>query len=392
MKPYKSSRILLLAALTLTTALVSTQAQLIIPSDGSDRALNPSENIEIDLSKASEGEWNMDNTANQGNGVYDANKWAVTFKYSSVNIPAGVKVTFKNHRTRCPVVWLVQGEVRIDGELNLAGKDGGDGLEGLISREPGPGGFRGGASGPQGNGVGLGPGGGASGDGKGIYDPIYGNPQLIPLIGGSGGNAANGNIAGGPGGGAILIAAAGIVTLEGRITTGGGRSSASVGSGGAVRVIASQVKGGGEIYCFRLGYEYPGRIRIETGSLSPTIRTSPETIAVPPSVPPMIWPPDAAPKVRIVSVNSIATPVDPSAPLVSHADVAIQNDSSVTVTLETRDFPIEGSVQLRVAQKWGVGAWLNASYVSGNQASATWQAQTTFVKGYSTLQARATAP
>ena len=60
--------------------------------------------------------------------------------------------------------------------------------------------------------------------------------------------------------------------------------------------------------------------------------------------------------------------------------------------METKNFPIEGVVQVRAAQKWGSAAWVRALYVSGNQAGALWRATNTFVKGYTTLQARATAP
>ncbi len=35
--------------------------------------------------------------------------------------------------------------------------------------------------------------------------------------------------------------------------------------------------------------------------------------------------------------------------------------------------------------------WISAIYVSGNQATVQWRATNTFVKGYTTLQARATA-
>jgi hypothetical protein len=96
--------------------------------------------------------------------------------------------------------------------------------------------------------------------------------------------------------------------------------------------------------------------------------------------------------VRIVSVDTFPTPADPTAPLVSSADVAIQNDAPAVIMLETENFPIEGVVQVRAAKKWGTASWIPASYVSGNQAQALWRATNTFVKGYTTLQARATAP
>jgi hypothetical protein len=391
----KSNYALTLAALGLAACLPPAHAQLVIPSDGSDGAFNPPvspTNVVIDLSQAVPGVWNADNSANAGKGIYDSNKWAVVFKYSSVNIPTGVTVSFKNHASRAPVVWLVNEAVSIGGTIRLDGPPPVTGPEALVPAEPGPGGFRGGPSGPPGAGAGLGPGGanagGYPGGSHSAYASVYGNPQILPLIGGSGsgGYTDEGN-RGAAGGGALLIATAGNLVIEGVISSQGGASHRVNSSGGAVRVIANQVLGAGEINCL-----LDGRVRIEASALAASLRTFPETIAVPPANPPLIWPPDGAPKVRIVNVDTFATPAEPTAPLVSSADVAIQNDNPAVVLLETREFPIEGVVDLRVSQKWGAASWVRCSYVSGNQAQATWRAQITFVKGYTTLQARATAP
>jgi len=383
---------MLLIALGLLLCAPPAIAQLVIPSDGSDGAFAPDgsvTNLVIDLSLATDGVWSQDNSANAGNGVYDPDKWAVVFKYSSVNIPAGVTVSFKNHRSRAPVVWLVQGDVNISGVINLNGENQKAGIVALIPTEPGPGGFRGGPFGPSGSGSGLGPGGVGPNyyNSQASYRSSYGNPQILPLIGGSGAGASTQvGDAGAAGGGAILIAASGEVVVGGQIRAKGGGNNQK-GSGGAVRIIAMQVHGNGEINCLN-----EGRTRIEANALSASLRTYPETIAVPPAIPPVIWPPEGSPKVRIVSVDELTAPTDPTAPLVSSADVAIQRDTLVVVVLETLNFPIEGVVQVRAAQKWGEVKWLKASYASGNQAQALWRATNTFVKGYTTLQARATAP
>ncbi len=99
----------------------------------------------IDLSQAITGQWNADNSANPGNGVYDPTMWAVVFKYAGVNIPSGVTVTFLNHASRCPVVWLVQGNCTIAGSVVLDGES--YTSDGSIP-ESGPGGFRGAPAGP----------------------------------------------------------------------------------------------------------------------------------------------------------------------------------------------------------------------------------------------------
>ena len=136
------TRLILIAAVFALAA--RAQALLPIPSDGSDGAFNPTSNIEIDLTQAVTGTWSNNNSANAGKGIYDANKWAIVFKYSSVNIPLGVTVTFKNHDTHAPVVWLVSGNVTIAGTVNLnAGPRISDVIGALTPAEPGPGGFRG---------------------------------------------------------------------------------------------------------------------------------------------------------------------------------------------------------------------------------------------------------
>src|SRR5262249_23964325 len=86
-------------------------AQLNVASDGSDGALNITTNTVIDLSKATTGIWSQHNSPNAGNGVYDSSKWAVVFKYSSVSIAINAMVTFLNHPSHAPVVWLVQSGV-----------------------------------------------------------------------------------------------------------------------------------------------------------------------------------------------------------------------------------------------------------------------------------------
>lgn len=381
---------LLLASIGLCAALPAV-AQLNIPGDGSDGAFNPlGTNFVVDLSQAVTGAWDANNAGNAGKGIYDSSKWAIVFKYQSVNIPSNTTVTFINHPSYAPVVWLVQSNVTVDGVVSLNGQNGADGVPALIPAEPGPGGFRGGAFGPSGKGAGMGPGGGQAGNiGSGEYAPTYGNPQIIPLIGGSGGGSYTYGSTGGSGaGGALLIAARESFTLNGMLMSRGG-SAAHSGSAGAVRIIASAVMGEGQIDC---NFGYPGRIRIETPTLATAIRTFPETIKVAPASPPMIWPPANAPTARIVSVAGTSTPTDPTAPLVNAADVGLTVNGNATVLVETRNFPIEGVVQVRAAAKFGGAIWNTCTLVSGNFAVATWSASVTFPPGFTTLQARATAP
>jgi hypothetical protein len=222
-------------------------AQVNSGSNGSDGAFNPTQNVTIDM-------------ANHPDGIY---------QYTSVNIPSGVTVSFIPNANNKPVVWLVQGDCTVGGTVDVTGQDNGRG---------GPGGFRGGTGGSNPT-PGAGPGGGSAGvpntvlvyGGTGSFGTVgdrntgdafgqgqafpgqtYGNIYLLPLIGGSGGGA--GSVEGSGGGGAIMIAASGKITVQGFIRAiGGGPSgqnynSSSAGSGGAIRLVAAVVSGGGYLY------------------------------------------------------------------------------------------------------------------------------------------------
>jgi len=389
----------LLAPLLLAASLPA--AALVIPSDGSDGAFNPVANVEVDLSQAVTGTWTDDNTANAGLGIYDPDQWAVVYKYSSINIPAGVTVTFKNHPTGAPVVWLVSGSATIAGTVSLNGADGIVGIDALVPTVAAPGGFRGGAAGPPGSGSGVGPGGGSIAQ-SGNHRTVYGNPANLPLLGGSGGGGEGGNGGGGGGGGAILIAVADTLTLDGLVQCNGGNRPSTpaadpgIGSGGAVRLIADTIAGTGTAEAKdgngSSASTAAGRIRFETAMLSTGINSFPETVAIPPGSPPQIFPPANAPKVRILSIDALPAPADPTAPLQASSDVTIQNNGPVQIVVQTENFPIEGVVQVRVAEKFGGDSLLECTYDSGNATSALWTVTHTFSDGFSALQARATNP
>lgn len=222
--------------------------------------------------------------------------------YTTVNIPAGVTVTFKKNTTNTPVVLLASGNVTVAGSINVSGGGstntgasgdgaiGDDGVPGV----GGPGGYAGGRGGQPGQqgGNGLGPGGGFPGKqdcgNSSYYDgaggagfanqgsvggnpgwncgppggPAYGAASLLPLIGGSGGGGGLGGSSflgagGGGGGGALLIASSGTINIAGGIWVDGGSSGASAGqgcgtgggggSGGAIRLVATTISGNGTL-------------------------------------------------------------------------------------------------------------------------------------------------
>ncbi len=393
LKIMKTSKALtLILAACMVGATSPLFAQLAIPSDGSDGALVISNNTVIDLSQAVTGNWTNNNTANAGKGVYDPSKWAVVFKYSSVVISNGATVTFTNHPTHAPVVWLVTNNVTINGTLSL---DGQNSIAGLYLPEPGPGGFRGGAvnQGSLVRGDGFGPGGGsyAYNDRRAYYSTIapYGNPQIVPLIGGSGGAGWDSNLNGGAGGGAILIAASGSITVNGICRANGG-SDAYAGSGGGVRLVANQILGSGSIQAS--SPFNPGRIRLEANTASGLLGLNPPTIAVSPT-PLIIWPDVTSPTVKVISVAALAAPADPQAQMSAVGDdLTIAKTNAVAIVLQTANFPTNGTVNVYIKPRNAAQSIFPASFVSGNSNAATWQLTTILPVSHTVIQARAVAP
>jgi len=360
--------------------------------------------VEIDLSQAVTGAWDLDNTANAGKGVYDGEKWAVVFKYSSVIIPAGVTVTFKNHPANPPVVWLVDGNVTISGVVNLNGQNSSEASTRLIPG--GPGGFRGGSG--MTNCAGLGPGGASAVDGGvGNYasDPSgnlgkkYGNPAIVPLIGGSGGSWFTWSTpaGGGGGGGAILIACSGTITLNGGIEAYGGANTriyGGGGSGGAVRLVSETLAGASSGNFYALGKTQGGigRIRIDCVNNTYTGGSNPQPSFSVASDPPIIWPPASIPKIEIRKVGARDVPADPHAgeDFPNH-DVGVQTVEPLVVRLEANNVPIDGSwkAYLRVVPRNGSDFTLDAVYVSGDINASIWQATLNAPTGITFLQARA---
>ena len=396
----------------------SARAAIVVPgADGSDGVLNITEDTVIDLSQAVTGTWDQDNTANAGKGVYDAAKWAVVFKYSSVTIAAGATVTFTNHPSRAPVVWLVSGDVTIDGTVNLNGQ-GGQTPPALA--EPGPGGFRG-ATGYYSTdvnaGAGFGPGGGfrdAKGGAYGTGTNPYGNPSLIPLIGGSGGSGANGGSPGaGAGGGAILIACTGTATVNGSITAKGGNGPKYVyngttggGSGGGIRMVCSELAGTGTLEALagtggRNAAAGLGRIRIERVANNNTITPTPDPSVVPlaDGATALIWPPADAPTVKIVSIGGQAAPDDPRASFGTlGADVALPETTTVQVVIETSGVEQAAQVQVRLTPRSNgnatvVDATLDPDSIDpGPPEVLRWVADIPVGNGYSAIQAKVVRP
>ena len=424
---------LMTCATVATMSLETAKAALNIPSDGSDGALIITASTNIDLSKAVPGNWDMNNSANAGQGIYDPNQWAVVFKYSSVVIQNGATVTFKNHANRAPVVWLVQSNVTINGTVNLSGQNGCP-APGLA--EPGPGGFRGGSgfyAAGAGAAAGFGPGGGnwttassgyANGGSYGSVAPytavpVYGNPSLIPLVGGSGGAGydyagyPNQNASGGAaGGGAILIASAGTISISGAIranggTFGSGSWGSGGGSGGGIKLVSDYLTGSGIIEAMggntannNAWAGGVGRIRIErvTSSFNGTnAPTGPSVVELPAGATPQIWLPTDGPTVRIVSIGGNAAPADPRAEFGAiGADLLLPRVASTTVVVETSNAVTNSVVTVRATPRSN-GNYTEVTAVptlvlDENHMVVRWIAILPVQDGYAAIQAKLVRP
>jgi hypothetical protein len=411
---------------TLLLALGARAAIVVPGADSSDGVLNITTNTEIDLSQAVTGTWNQNNTANTGKGVYDPAKWVVVFKYSSVTVADGATVTFKNHASRAPVMWLVNGPVTINGAVSLNGQDT---QFAPALAEAGPGGFRGGTatylSSPRG-GAGFGPGGGLQinnnqglgasyGTAVAQSGAAYGNPSLIPLIGGSGGAGDlefnGGRRGGGGGGGALLIASTGTVTVAstGEVRANGGIGNvlgfdgddSGGGSGGGIRVVCDTLAGAGKLTASGGGSFSSigglGRIRVERVTNSGTVQIVPDPSVVPlnASDTAIIIPPAGAPEVKIISIGGVTAPADPRAGFGAVGpDVALPQTASTQMIIETTNVEQASQVQVRLTPRANANATvITASFQTQISPSVLrWTATLPVDVGYSAVQVKVVRP
>lgn len=409
------------------TAERLARADISVGSDGSDGSLYVTSNTVIDLSKAATATWDTPSPV-AGKGVYDPQKWAVVFKYDSVYVAPGVSVSFLNNSTNAPVVWLARYGVTIDGYLSL---DGHDGVSVGTPAVPGPGGFRGGKSGSSQTGAlggaGMGPGGGqygisagggygtigyGSGSGMGAGGGTYGSPQVLPLIGGSGGGGlgwSSGEVfGGGGGGGGILIAAGRIAAINGNIHANGGYGTTSInsagggGSGGAIRIVADQLLGTGSLYATgspsspaNPGRGGVGRVRLEANSMNFTGGGDPVfTLHLPIGNVATVWPSPGSPRIAISAVGGVPTPGDPNGNLFG-GDLQISSAASVPVTVTAANVPVGAAMAVKaVLVAGGQSVTVSATLTSGDQTASTWTATLPAIpnNGYTLLQAHVTLP
>jgi len=413
------------AVVVLLAFVAPTTGQIIVPgADGSDGAFAPPSNVTIDLALAdTQPDWETAPNPNPGEGVYDPMRWAVIYRYESVNIASGRYVYFTNHPSRAPVVWLVSGDVTISGNVILKGQD----QDRCNPAEPGPGGFRGAAGGrsqeePPSDG--WGPGGGirvhevaARGGSFGTtappcggdlpVPPTYGSPFLVPLIGGSGGSSSatlypDSCRGGGAGGGAILIAAVGTIAVNGSISArGGGSGVASGGSGGAIRLLADKVQGSGTLTA--TGGDGvgtcdggAGRIAVNANTIDLSELGNPRYYPFSPvSDPPVIWLASNDPIIAVthltVEGRDIQVPQDPRGQFAyPAADVLFETQHPVIAHIAAWNVPLNWTVKLRVVPLIGPSFVVTADPLQGTLGvSSTTATIDTMPRWFGAVQVRA---
>ena len=316
-----------------------------------------------------------------GDFVFDlTQKVNGVFNFTTIDVSAGVNVSFRNNAAKTPVVWLASGVVNIDGNLSLDGEigDSFSGADPGFGGAGGPGGYDGGKGGTleDQSGTylahpGLGPGGGApspldltnqNGNPAG-YDGVYGNPFLQPLVGGSGGSGANsrdtvsGN-GGSGGGGAMGIASSRDITVNGSITAMGAFKDFSggdggAGSGGAILLIADRILGSGildasgadnngSLDATRAGGA--GRIRLEAFERPLAQNATPRAIV---SEPIDTRDFNTVPTLAVTSIDGEAVP-QPAQGNLGATDVTFFDGSPVDIIVQAQNIADGTMVSLRI--------------------------------------------
>lgn len=317
--------------------------------------------------------------------------------YTTVTVAAGRTLRFTRNALNTPVYLLAQGDVVINGAINVSGLQAPGSPP--IGGAGGPGGFDGGkpgfgASFPPGDGYGPGAGGagttgsGAASAGGGGYataaggadsafkGQAYGSPLLIPLLGGSGGGGDTGTpgSGGGGGGGAILVASNTRIAVNGggRIDSLGGNwvgSSHNAGSGGAVRLLAPKVEGTGAIRVFGGGSGGgDGRIRVDcldktalTFSFQPLRQT---TVGANMFVAPSVVP-------RLDLVNAAGRDIPLGTGNTVQVQLPFNSDTNRTVTLRAQDFNADVPIRLTLTPDSGPRIVIDTNIVNTAQNPAT---------------------
>lgn len=245
----------------------------------------------------------------------------------------------------------------------------------------------------------------------------YGNPSVIPLVGGSGGAGNNTreqgyapNFGGGAGGGALAILAASRFLVNGSISANGGSASkynnawdGGGGSGGAIRLVCEELTGTGRVNALG-GHSliYPGglgRICIERAVVEGdlTVYPDPRVVTIATGSTPLVWLPDNGPSVRVVSIGGNPAPADPRAGFGAvGADVVLPWVSATTVVIETTNVEQASVVTARYTPRAN-GNFLEAKagvpeVISEDPLVLRWTANIAVQDGYGAIQVKVVRP
>ena len=173
------------------------------------------------------------------------------------------------------------------------------------------------------------------------------------------------------------------------------------GSGGAIRVVCASLAGAGTVKALAgAGGKYAaaglGRIRIERAADSSTIAPIPDPSVVPltDGDTALLWPPAAAPTVKILSIGGETAPDDPRASFGTHgADVSLPEVTTIQVVIETVGVEKASQVQVRLTPRDSTNAVL-VDAVAGTPVGnvITWTADIPVGNGYSAIQAKVVRP
>jgi hypothetical protein len=341
-----------------------------------------------------------------------------------------VEVGFAPNAANTPVTLLVKGNVTINQNaiLEVKGSDGGFGNANTfgVGGLGGNGGFRGGdgAYRLQNNsadgGIGLGPGGGLPGTAVPSTPAgaatFVGAIDLLPLVGGSGGGGGRAPTAstgcsaggGGGGGGGLLLALNGTLTANstsGAITADGGNGGGAVGfatctgghggSGGAIRIIANTITGGGRFFA-RGGTRWEDGIRSGAGAvrmeaLSNNFNvTFVDPIASRTTTPGPITNP-FTPKVAVTAVAGQPVGDTPQGAY-GGIDIQVPVPGPTTVDLATDGVPTGTTLEVKVKPRIGTGTTAQTFTLVNCDGSGRCLASATFdlAAGQYAVEARAT--
>ena len=142
-----------------------------------------------------------------------------------------------------------------------------------------------------------------------------------------------------------------------------------------------------------------GRIRLERASYSGslTVTPDPSIVNLADGATALIWPPENAPTVRVVSIGGATAPEDPRAEFGAvGADLALPQTSSVQVVVETTRVEESSVVRVRLAPRAnGEFSSIVATkdlVVANDPLTVRWVANVPVGTGYSALQVHVVRP